>query len=77
MRYAIMIFRALGLIGIVILVGSANAQDHLKPNPWATQSKVTIDYGPQPPLLDRNRAVGCLVRWRDNGAESTARYRGT
>jgi hypothetical protein len=52
----------------VILVGSANAQDHSKPNPWAAQSKVTIDYGPQPTepqyraIYDRMRQQQVLER---------------
>jgi hypothetical protein len=29
-------------------LGHAQAQEHLNPNPWATQSQVSIDYGPQP-----------------------------
>jgi len=43
-----MIARALAIIGFAILASSANAQEHLNPSPWASQSKVTIDYGPQP-----------------------------
>lgn len=42
------IARALGLVGLLILAGPAGAQDHLKPSPWASQSKVSIDYGQEP-----------------------------
>jgi hypothetical protein len=49
MRHAATIMmRAFGLLAIAALVGPADAQDHLKPSPWAAQSKVAIDYGPVP-----------------------------
>jgi len=49
MRHLItLIAHAVGLIGLAILAGRANAQDHLKPSPWATQSKIIVDYGAEP-----------------------------
>jgi len=49
MRHPIkMTTSALAVMWLTILATPATAQDHLKPNPWETQSKITIDYGPMP-----------------------------
>lgn len=51
MSYPATVARALGLtglIGLAMLAGPAAAQDHLQPSPWVSQSKVSIDYGPEP-----------------------------